>query len=73
MILLRFINPLVWSNGFRWGYKLGRLAVECRLQLEYRNLRHAPRRTREATRAAMMQIRDSDLERASLLLKGGES
>lgn len=64
----RWLNPLVWSSGFFWGCKLGRLMVEVRLAYEYRHLKHAPRRTREATRKATMHFAP---ERHELLKKMG--
>jgi len=66
--LLRFLSPLAWSSGFRWGFKLGRLAVEIRLAYEYKRLRYAPRRTREATRDATMHFAP---ERSRLLKEMG--
>lgn len=54
----RFLCGPAWSNGFGWGFKLGRLAVETRLQYEYKKLDHAPRRSRMAARAATLHVHD---------------
>lgn len=57
----RFLAPSAWGSGFWWGFKLGRLAVETRLQYEYKKLEHAPRRSRMAARAATIYVHNDHL------------
>ena len=65
----RWFSSKAWSNGFWWGFKLGRLAVEYRLQYEYKKLSHAPRRTRAAARSATLYAH----EESELLISEGEN
>lgn len=60
-VLFRLLSRAAWSNGFSWGFKFGTLAVEYRLLYEYKRLRHAPRRTRAASRAATLHIHGEHL------------
>lgn len=60
-VLFRWLARAAWTNGFNWGFKLGNLAVEYRLLYEYKKLRHAPRRTRAASRAATLHVHGEHL------------
>lgn len=65
----RWISGKAWSNGFRWGFKMGRLAVEHRLQYEYKKLSHAPRRTRAAARSATLYAHEKSELLRSVVVK----
>lgn len=60
-VLFRLLSRAAWLDGFKWGFKLGSLAVEYRLLYEYKKLKHAPRRTRAASRAATLHIHGEHL------------
>ena len=49
---LRWLNPTVWSHGFGWGFKLGRLSTHVAMAFEYKRIRHAPKRARRAVSEA---------------------